>query len=123
MSKYTLNLAPLKIDGNTKVIIGRQPYDPEQLIELRGEFGETHVFHRDAKDNVILDLAVTPKGVPIGNVQEEMDLALDRRLRPALLSATLMKAFTGARDLLSDRPVSVIGPVGRGLLRHPDLPE
>jgi hypothetical protein len=123
MSKYSLNFAPISLEGDTKVLTGRQPYDPDRLAELRAEFGATHVFQRYSADEVIVDVPIVPGVKPIGNIQEETDLAQDRRMWPALLSAALVRSFSGARDLMSDRPVSVVGPVERGLLRHPELPE
>jgi hypothetical protein len=33
-----------------------------------------------------------------------------------------MRAFAGARDIISDYPVTVLGSTTRGLIHHPDLP-
>lgn len=123
MGKFLLNFAPLSLRGDVPVLTGRQPYDRDRLNELRAEFRDTHVFQRNSRDDVILDVPITLGAKPIGNIQEEMDLTEDRRLWPALLSAALVNSFSGVRDLQSDRPVSVVGPVQRGFLRHPDLPE
>ncbi len=123
MSRFSLNFAPLSVRGNTKVLMGRQPYDADRLNDLRMKFRETHVFHRSGRDNLILDVPITAGGEPVGSIKEETDLAQDRRLWPALLAAALIRSFSGIRDLLSDRPVSVVGPEQRGFLRHPDLPE
>ena len=82
------------------------------------------MFHRSGRDDVILDISVVPGEKPIGSIHEESDLAKDRRLWPALLAAALVQKFQWcSRYLLSDRPVSVVGPKQRGFLRHPDLPE
>ena len=123
MGRYALNFAPLALQGSTKLLMGRQTYNSDRLNELRAEFRHTHVFHRDGKNDAILDIPIVPGASPVGNVQEETDLATDRRLWPGLLSAALVRNFNGARELMSDRPVSVVGPVQRGLLRHPDLPD
>lgn len=123
MAKYALNFAPLTLEGSAKVLIGQQPYDRDRLNDLRAEFRDTHVFHRDGKNNVIMDLPIVPGREPLGNIQEEADLATDRRLWPALLSTALVKSFSGVRDLLPGRTVSVVGAVQRGLLHHPDLPD
>ena len=123
MSKYLINFAPISVRGNTTVLVGRQPYDSDRLDELRHEFRETHVFRRDGVDDVIIDIPVAAGQRPIGNAQEEIDLAKYHKLLPPLLSAALIRAFHGSRDILSDRPVGVLGAVSRGLIRHPDLPE
>lgn len=122
MSKYTINFAPLRLEGDTSVLIGRQPYEAKLLDDLRNEFRETHVFKRDGKDNVILDVPITADRSPLGNIQETVDLEKRYDLWPVLLSASLIRHFTGVRDLLSDRPVSVVGPAARGYVQHPDLP-
>lgn len=123
MSKYTINFAPISLQGNTTVLIGRQTYDSDRLDELRNEFRETHVFRRDGVDNVIIDIPVVTGQRPIGNVQEEIDLAKQHKLLPPLLSAALVRAFHGIRDIISDRPVGIVGAASRGLVRHVDLPE
>src|SRR5690606_31703752 len=121
MAKYTINFAPLTIDGEAGAVIGRQPYEQERLAELRRDFSETHVFQRD--DETIIDVPVAPDQDPLGDVREEVDLARYRRLWPALFSAALVRAFYGARDILSHRPVSVVGNASSGLIRHRNLPE
>jgi hypothetical protein len=99
MTKYTLNFAPIEIKGDTTVLIGRQPYDSDRLDALRREFRETHVFRRDGADNVILDVPVIAGQKPIGNIQQELDLARYQRLWPLLLSAALLRAFSGCAIL------------------------
>jgi hypothetical protein len=123
MTKYSINFAPIEIKGDTTVLIGRQAYDRDRLDALRREFRETHVFRRDGADNVILDVPVIAGQKPIGNIQEELDLARYQKLWPPLLSAALLRAFSGVRDIISDRPVSVVGALARGLVRHPNLPQ
>lgn len=123
MAKFTLNLAPVELSGETKILVGRQPYDRDRLIELRRDFRETHVFRRDGTDDVIVDVPVVEGQKPIGNIQESVDLTKEPKLWGPLLSAALLRAFTGVRDLYSDHPVSVVGSVTRGLVRHPQLPE
>lgn len=122
MMGYTINFAPINLQGNTSIHVGRQPYDSDRLDELRREFRETHVFQRDGADDVIIDIPIIAGQNPIGNVQEEIDLTRQYNLLPALLSAALLRAFSGVRDIISDRPVSVLGAELRGLARHPDLP-
>lgn len=123
MSQLSLNFAPLSITGDTSVVIGRQPFDVERLADLRAEFVDSHVFHRSGVDDTIIDIPIVDGSVPLGNVSEEIDLLKERRLWQTLFSASLLRTFGGIRDILSDRPVSVVGPVGRGYLLHPELPE
>ncbi|WP_421521875.1 argonaute/piwi family protein [Ochrobactrum quorumnocens] len=123
MAKYTINFSPVEMTGQAKVLVGRQPFDVDRLNELRDEFRETHVFRRDGIDNVIVDVPVVAGQKPIGNVQEEIDLARYPKIWPSLLSAALVRAFSGVRDILSDLPVSVVGSTLRGLIQHPELPE
>lgn len=123
MGRYSLNFAPLSIEGSSSILTGRQRYDADLLKDLRAEFGDTHVFQRNGADDVIVDIPVAPEAKPLGNLVEEVNLVQDRRLWPALLSAALVRSFAGVRDMMTDRPVSVVGPVQRGFLRHPDLPE
>lgn len=120
MARYTINFAPLSVGGEINVLIGRQPYDEDHLRELRQEFSHTHVFRRD--QDTIIDVPITGDHDPLGNVQEEIDLSKDRLLLPSLFSAALLRAFNGQRDIFSDRPVSVLGDVSRGLISHPSLP-
>ena len=123
MSKYVINFSPLGLDGNTSVLVGRQPYESGRLNELRNEFVETHVFRRDTVDDVIVDIPVVPGQKPIGNIQEEVDLRHHRRLLPPLVAAALIRTFSGSRDILSSRPVGVLGAVSRGLVKHHALPD
>lgn len=123
MSQFSLNFAPLSLSGRTSVDVGRQPYDPERLADLKAEFINTHAFHRSGVDDTIIDIPISEDAAPLGNVHEKIDLIHERRLWPVLLSAALMKAFGGAREILSDRPVSVVGPIARGYLIHKELPD
>lgn len=123
MGRYSLNFAPLSIEGGSQVLTGRQQYDADRLKDLRGEFVDTHVFQCNAADDVIIDIPVGPGAKPLGNVVEEVDLGQDRRLWPALFSAALVRCFAGVRDMMTDHPVSVVGPAQRGFLRDPDLPD
>jgi len=123
MSQLSLNFAPLNLIGNTSVLVGRQPFDAERLTDLRAEFSGSHVFHRSGMDDTIIDIPIVKDAVPLGNVLESIDLLRERRLWPTLLSASLLRVFGGVRDIVSDRPVSVVGPVSRGYLLHHELPD
>lgn len=120
MSRYTLNFAPLEVWGDTTVMIGRQPFDEEHLRALRRDFALSHIFRRD--HDTIVDVPISSDHRPLGSLQEEIDLSQDRLLLPTLFSAALVRAFSGQRELISDRPVSVLGSAARGLIRHDDLP-
>lgn len=122
MPNYTLNFAPISLTGETKVFVGTQPYTKEALAELRQQYRDTHVFRRRGRDDVIVDIPVTSGANPLGNLQEEVDLSEAREHWPQLLSAALLRAFAGARDIISDYPVTVLGSAARGLIQHPDLP-
>ncbi len=123
MANYTINFAPIGLQGKTHVLIGRQPYQNERLEELRKEFWKTHVFRRERAEDVIIDIPITAGQGPLGSIQEEADLAKTPWLWPPLLSAALVRAFSGNRDILFEEPVAVIGAVQRGLVKHQDLPE
>jgi hypothetical protein len=59
MGKYTLNLAPLKLEGNTKVLVGRQAYDSDRLHELRAEFRGMLIPGEAAHQNEMMSPVVT----------------------------------------------------------------
>jgi hypothetical protein len=122
MSRHTLNFAPVTLKCGSDVLIGRQPYTAERLTALRAEFYATHVFHRDGKRDVILDIPVLAGQQPIGNVEERIDLTKRLDLWPALLSEALLRAFQEARDIIGTRPVAVLGSASRGLIQHGRLP-
>lgn len=117
---YSVNFSSLSVEGKTAFLIGRQPYDEEHLRELRKEFSHTHVFRRDR--DTIIDAPIETGVSPIGNLQEEIDLAKNDLLLPSLFSAALIKVFSGLRDIFEDRPVSILGDVSRGMITHPSLP-
>jgi hypothetical protein len=62
MGRYALNFSPLTLEGNTKILVGRQPYDFDLLSDLSAEFRVTHVFHRIGKDDAILDVPIAVGG-------------------------------------------------------------
>lgn len=123
MSKYELNFAPIGLTGETATLIGRQPYNLDRLNELKSEFADSHVFRRDGFNDSIIDIPIIAGRDPIGNIQEEVDLRYQHWLLPTLLSAALIRAFSGTRDILSDRPVAVVGATSKGLVRDVELPD
>jgi len=122
MSNYTLNFVTVSIEGQTHIVIGQQPYDQERLMELRNTFGKTHVFQRYGRGDVIVDIPIVAGQRPLGNIQEEVDLSRTSWVWPPLLAASLVRTFSGNRDILSDYPVTVLGAAQRGLIKHADLP-
>src|SRR5579871_1722621 len=99
MSKHTLNFAPSSLTANTTLFAGTQPFNKELLHELRREHRSTHVFQRRGRDDVIVDIPVMPGAKPIGKLEEEIDLAKAQEFLPSLISAALVRAFAGARDI------------------------
>jgi len=75
------------------------------------------------RDDVIVDIPVVPGATPIGKLEEEIDLTKAKELLPPLISAAVVRSFAGARDIVSDRPVTVLGSAAKGLVQHRDLPE
>jgi hypothetical protein len=122
MANYTLNFAPIDLQGNTEILIGRQSYSVDKLRELRSEFYNTHIFQRFGIEDAIVDIPIVADTQPIGNVHERVDLNKMRGVWSALLSAALLRAFRGQRDIRSAWPVSVLGTVSRGLIHHPKIP-
>lgn len=123
MPRLMLNFAPLGMAGDTKVEVGRQPFDETLLRDLKSEFADTHVFRRDGADNVIVDIPIVEGQQPIGNVQEEIDLLKHEKLWPELFRSSLIRTFHGRRPILTAYPVSIVGAADQGLVRHPDLPD
>jgi hypothetical protein len=123
MSNYTLNFAPISVSGETTIFVGTQPFSKEALHELRQQYRETHIFRRRGKDDVIVDIPIAAGAKPLGNLQEEIDLAKAKENWPPLVSAALIRAFAGAREIVSDYPVTILGASARGLIQHPDLPQ
>jgi hypothetical protein len=116
MSNYTLNFAPISLTGNTTLFVGTQPYNKDALHALRHAHRSTHVFHRRGRDDMIVDIPVVAGAKPIGPLEEEVDVADAKELLPPLVSAAIVRAFAGARDIVSDRPVSVLGSAAKGLV-------
>jgi hypothetical protein len=122
MTNYTLNFVPIDLRGETEVLVGRQSYTADRLRELRREFCKTHVFQRMGADDSIIDIPVVEGVVPVGNLTERVDLGKMQGMWSGLLSAAVLRAFCGQRDVTSAWPVSVLGNVARGLVQHPSLP-
>ena len=121
MESYSLNFASLSVEENEEILIGRQPYDKEHLQELRKDFSRTHVFRRD--HDTIIDVPIEVGAKPLGNLQEEIDLSKNNMLLPSLFAAALVRIFSGLRDIIDDRPVSILGTESNGTIIHPSLPK
>jgi hypothetical protein len=122
MPNLTINFAPLTVTGNTKILIGRQPFDAEHLAELRRDFVDTHVFRRDGSNDTIVDIPIVPDVEPIGGLLEEIDLIQEERLWPELFRASLVRSFHGKRLIKSVYPVSIIGSALQSLVKDIELP-
>jgi hypothetical protein len=122
VTSYTLNFAPIELQGNIEVLVGRQSYSADKLHELRREFCKTHIFQRFGAEDAIIDIPIVAGAAPVGNIQERIDLNKMQRMWSPLLSAALLRAFHGQRDIVSSWPVSVLGSVSRGFVQHTNLP-
>ncbi|NSZ05837.1 hypothetical protein G6M14_05595 [Agrobacterium tumefaciens] len=116
----TINFAPISLDGECEVLVGRHKYDKDLLAELRTDFRGTHVFRRDGAESMV-DIPITPDGSPIGNVQETIDLRRHQQYWPMLLQESLVQLL-GKRPILSHNPLSFLG-ARVPLIEHPGLPE
>jgi hypothetical protein len=104
MSNYTFNFAPISFQGKSEILVGLQSYSEDALRESRREFNATHVFQRNSRDNVIIDIPTAIDAKPIGNVHECIDLSKAQNVLSALMSAALIRAFAGMREISSFRP-------------------
>jgi len=116
----TVNFAPISLQGDCSVLIGRQSYDEQRLAELRSDFRATHVFRRDRSDSMI-DIPVASDARPVGNVSETIDLRRHQQYWPMLLQESLIQLL-GKRPIQSSRPLKFLG-ARAPLIEHPDLPE
>ncbi|MFK4503991.1 hypothetical protein ABIF86_008282 [Bradyrhizobium japonicum] len=119
---FTLNFAPIDLEGNTEIIVGRQTYSAERLRELRSEFYETHVFQRMGSEDAIVDIPIAGDVKPVGSVTERIDLKKWQGPWSALVTAALLRAFHGQREIQSTWPLVVLGSSSRGLLKHSRIP-
>jgi len=93
----TINFAPISLEGNCSVLVGRQNYDKERLAQLRSDFRDTHVFRRDGAESIV-DIPIMPDAVSLGHVQETIDLRQHQIFWPMLLQESLIQ-------LLGKRPI------------------
>jgi|GEM_PF-5216356 len=120
MAKYSVNFYPLSIEGKTSILVGQQSYNKKRLRDLQQKFSHTHILKRN--DDTIIDVPIKADSAPIRKLQKHIDLTQDRILLPSLFSAALMKIFSGSRDIVSDRPVTVLGGKSRSMISHTLLP-
>ncbi|MGO7446469.1 hypothetical protein ACC668_17455 [Rhizobium ruizarguesonis] len=116
----TINFAPISLDGDCEVLVGRQNYDKDRLAELRSDFRSTHLFRRDGADSMV-DIPIAPGGSPVGNVQEAIDLRRNQQYWPMLLQESLIQLL-GKRPILSHNPLKFLG-ARVPLIEHANLPD
>ncbi len=121
-SNLTLNFSPVTLSGKTTLHIGYRAYDQESLNELRAEFGQTHVFKRDGKDDKIVEIPVAAGAEPLSNKFKEIDLKKARWYWGPLLNAALVRVFHGKREIARDYPVEILGTAKLNYIRHERLP-
>ena len=118
-----LNFSPIRLTGNTRINVGHRPYDEQTLRDYRSEFGKTHVFKWDRKDNVIVDIPVVQGATPLADKVVEIDLKETHWLWAPLLNAALIRAFSGKREITRDYPVEILGSEKRNYLANEGLPD
>ena len=123
ISNLTLNFALVTLTGQTTLNIGYRPYQKDRLHDLRTEFGQTHVFKRDGKNNTIIEFPVVAGAEPVSDKRMEIDLKKNRPYWGPLLNAALVRAFDGKREIARDYPVEILGSVQRNYIGHDKLPE
>ena len=123
ISNLMLNFAPVTLTGETTVNIGYRPYARDRLHDLRAEFGQTHVFKRDGKDDTIIEIPVAVGAQPISDKCMKIDLKENRWYWGSLLNAALVRAFDGKREIAHDYPIEILGSVQRNYIDHEGLPE
>ena len=123
ISNLTINFALVTLTGETTLNIGYRPYAKDRLHELRAEFGQTHVFKRDGKDDTIIEIPVVAAAEPVSDKRMEIDLKENRRYWGPLLNAALVRAFDGKREIARDYPVEILGSIQRNYIGHERLPE
>ncbi len=116
----TINFAPISLEGNCSVLVGRQNYDKERLAELRADFRDTHVFRRDGAESIV-DIPIVSGAVPLGHVQETIDLSQHQIFWPMLLQESLIQLL-GKRPILSNNPLKFLG-ARVPLIDHANLPD
>ena len=122
-SNLMLNFAPVTLSGETTLNIGYRAYDEGRLNELRAEFGQTHVFKRDGKDDTIIEIPVAAGAEPLSDKCVEIDLKEKRRYWGPLLNAALVRVFHGRREITCDYPVEIRGKAKSNYIRHERLPD
>ena len=74
ISNLMLNFALVTLTGETTLNIGYRPYTKDRLHDLRAEFGQTHVFKRDGKNDTIIEIPVVTGAEPVSDKRMEIDL-------------------------------------------------
>ena len=123
ISNLILNFAPVTLSGETTLNIGCRPYAKDRLNDLRAEFGQTHVFKRDGKDDTIIEIPVAAGAEPLSDKSMEIDLKERRWYWGPLFNAALVRAFDGKREIARDYPVEILGSTKLNYISHERLPD
>ena len=123
ISNLMLNFALVTLTGETTLNIGYRPYTKDRLHDLRAEFGQTHVFKRDGKNDTIIEIPVVTGAEPVSDKRMEIDLKETWWYWGPLLNAALVRVFDGKREIARDYPVEVLGSANRNYIGHERLPE
>jgi hypothetical protein len=76
MPKLLLNLVTVGTGLGTKIVIGRQPFEKDELARLRQNHRGDYFFKRGGEDgNSIHSIALKPDLPPIGDETQELQLA------------------------------------------------
>jgi len=118
-----LNFSPVTLKGETVIDADFWPYDDGLLRRLRNEYGQTHIFKRQNKDNTIVGISVVDGVESLSDKVMELDLSREYRFWPDLLNAALIRAFNGKREIISDYPVQILGSEKRNFIQYKNLPE
>ena len=89
----------------------------------RAEFGQTHVFKRDGKDDTIIEIPVAAGAEPLSDKSMEIDLKERRWYWGPLFNAALVRAFDGKREIARDYPVEILGSTKLNYISHERLPD
>jgi hypothetical protein len=110
MPKLLLNLVTVGTSPGTKVIVGTQPFDKDDLARLRQDHCGDYFFKRGGEDgSSIHSIALKPDLPPIGDETEEQQLGdAHWNLAPLTLDALLRFFVEKRRPVLKLRPLRIL---------------
>jgi hypothetical protein len=106
--QLTLNFSPIEFE-DAEICVGIYQYqNKEQLRTLREKHGDTHVFHRDNK-NQILCVSIVPEGDVIGDNSTTIPLSKNLYLCATLIRTALLNYLHAlGRKILRYDPIEFI---------------